>query len=297
MDKKQSKKSNDKIVPLYMNGLYGRMLRLPPPAGKTKQILVVYGLHDNLEKIMPLARDLNRYGSVTVPDLPGLGGMQSFYRIGHKPTIDNLADYVAAFIKLRFKRGKVAIIGLGFGFAITTRLLQKYPELTKRVDLLVSSVGFVHSDDFILKRHNHVALLTTASLFSQRLPAWIGRNFLLKPRVLRATNRLMSTNVSSRSTKRVVDILPPTDLRTYMAVNKTMLTMNLCAPPVTTSLYHLSTKDPHIDHRVLEQHLKVIFAKVHIFPAKKLKPTKTRQSQTTTYPPLSPRIRRLLAKA
>ena len=40
--------------------------------------------------------------------LPGLGGMDSFYSIGLKPSLDNMADYVASFIKLSYKRKKVS---------------------------------------------------------------------------------------------------------------------------------------------------------------------------------------------
>src|SRR3712207_1180020 len=91
----------DYIEPLNINRLEGRMLRLPAPDTKQaagREILFVYGHHSSLERWWGLIQALNRYGAVTMPDLPGFGGMDSFYKIGKKPTIDNLADYVAAFI-------------------------------------------------------------------------------------------------------------------------------------------------------------------------------------------------------
>ncbi len=139
-------------MPLNMNGLQGRMLRLPAPPSKKRDILFVYGQHSTLERWWGLIQELNRYGSVTVPDLPGYGGMDSLYKIGKSPTFDELADYLAAFVKLRYKRGRITIVGLSIGFAVVTRMLQRYPDLAKRVDLLVSVVGLAHHDDFVLSK-------------------------------------------------------------------------------------------------------------------------------------------------
>src|SRR3954468_11091969 len=123
MATKKSKNPADYIVPLNINGLDGRMLKLPAPATKQAQgreILFVYGHHSSLERWWGLVQVLNRYGAVTMPDMPGFGGMDSFYKIGRKPTIDNMADYLAAFIKLRYKRKKIVIVGMSFGFAVAT---------------------------------------------------------------------------------------------------------------------------------------------------------------------------------
>ena len=121
-----------------MNGLQGRMLHLPAPKGRNREILLVYGHHSSLERWWGLAQVLNRYGAVTMPDLPGFGGMDSLYKIDKKPTIDNLADYLAAFVKMRYKRRRVTIIGMSFGFVVVTRMLQRFPELVKKVDVLTS---------------------------------------------------------------------------------------------------------------------------------------------------------------
>src|ERR1039458_3592274 len=77
----------DYIVPLNINGMDGRMLRLPAPKGKPAELLFVYGHHSSLERWWGLAQVMNRYGAVTMPDLPGFGGMDSFYKIGKKPSI------------------------------------------------------------------------------------------------------------------------------------------------------------------------------------------------------------------
>src|SRR5262245_38040269 len=128
---------SDHIRPLEMNGLKGRMLFMPAPKNKKRNILLVYGHHSSIERMYGVAEDMNQYGEVIMPDLPGNGGMDSYYKIGIKPTLDTMADYLAAFIKLRYKNKRVTICGMSLGFVITTRMLQKYPDLTKKVDLLI----------------------------------------------------------------------------------------------------------------------------------------------------------------
>src|ERR1700692_4298087 len=140
------------IAPLDMNGLRGRMLHIPNARHKDTEILFIYGQHSSLERWWGLLQYLNHFGAVTAPDLPGLGGMESFYKIDKQPTIDNFADYLASFMKMRYRRKKVIIIGLSFGFVVVTRMLQRYPELIKKVVLLVSLVGFSHADDFSFSR-------------------------------------------------------------------------------------------------------------------------------------------------
>src|SRR5438876_991720 len=108
----KTSKAADFIVPLDMNGLSGRMLHMPAPKGKSGEALFVYGQHSSLERWWGLMQYMNRYAGVTAPDLPGIGGMESFYKIGKKPTVDNFADYLAAFVKLRYKNKKVIIIGM-----------------------------------------------------------------------------------------------------------------------------------------------------------------------------------------
>src|SRR5689334_19455199 len=136
MPQKSPQNPADFIVPLNINGLEGRMLHMPAAKkGRNREILLIYGHHAMLERWWGLVQNLNDYGTVTMPDLPGFGGMDSFAKIGRKPTIDAFADYMAAFIKLRYKRKRVTMVAISFGFVVATRMLQRYPELTKKVDL------------------------------------------------------------------------------------------------------------------------------------------------------------------
>src|SRR5689334_14666025 len=114
MAPKQKPLASDYIMPLNMNGLQGRMLYMPAKKKPGRDLLVIYGHHALLERWWGLVQNFNQYGSVTMPDLPGFGGMDSFYKIGQKPDLDNYADYLAAFIKLRFRNRRISIAGISF---------------------------------------------------------------------------------------------------------------------------------------------------------------------------------------
>src|SRR6478609_3672604 len=89
----------DFIQPLYINGMNGRMLHAPATKNGKREMLLIYGHHAMLERWWGLVQTLQEFGTVTMPDLPGFGGMDSFYSIGRKPTIDAYADYLASFVK------------------------------------------------------------------------------------------------------------------------------------------------------------------------------------------------------
>lgn len=278
MPTKKVKDIADQIVPLYMNGLQGRMLRMPAPKGKNREILFIYGMHASIERHAGLAQALNRYGAVTLPDLPGYGGMEPFYKIGEKPSFDNLADYLAAFVKMRYKRKKVTILAMSQGFAIATRMLQRCPELTKRVELLVSVVGFVHHEEFVFSRRNYWMFRIGASIFSNRLPALGAKHIALRPSLIRGTYNLVADrhakmrDADEAERKRRIDfeikLWQINDIRTYMDTAVSMLKLNLCDKQVDLPVYHIAVKeDRYFDNHIVEQHLGVIYSKVTIIRA------------------------------
>jgi pimeloyl-ACP methyl ester carboxylesterase len=245
---KQNTKIDKYIVPMYINGLHGRMLRMPNTK-KKREILMVYGHHASLERMFGLAEVLNKYGSLTAPDLPGFGGMESFYKIGEKPTLDNMADYLATFIKLAYKRRRVTILAMSFGFLVTTRMLQKYPDLAKKVDLLVSFVGFVHHEDFKLRRRDRLLLRYTGTIFSNRLPAFIGKTFVLRAPLITMAYKLVEDKHSKlhdadaeEKKRRIafeVYLWQCNDLRTHADTTITLFTTNLCTSQVGLPVHHI----------------------------------------------------------
>jgi pimeloyl-ACP methyl ester carboxylesterase len=267
--------ASDFIVPLCMDGLSGRMLHVPAPKGKTREILFVYGHHSSLERWWGLIQDLNQYGAVTMPDLPGFGGMESLYRRGQEPTIDNLADYLAAFIKLRYRRKKVTIAGLSFGFVVATRMLQRYPELVKKVDLLVSVVGFAHQDDFVFSPTRHKMYYAMSKFGSFKLPSLFYRHVLLSTLVIKtiyrhthnAKNKFSKTSRDER--KLLIDfevkLWHANDVRTHCFTLAQFLKLDNCHKQVDLPVWHIAVRaDNYFDNHIVEQHMRVIFKDFHM---------------------------------
>lgn len=285
------------------------MLRLPAPKNKKREILLVYGHHASIERMQGVAHEFNKYGAVTLPDLPGFGGMESFYKIGEKPTLDNLADYLAAFIRLRYKRRRLTIVAMSFGFLITTRMLQKYPDIASKVDLLVSTVGFAHKDDFILPKRIRWPLRLGASVFSRRLPSLFLKTFIIRGPVIRATYNMMADSHSKlkdgdaaeRKARIEFEVVlwKINDIRTYMDTTITMLTANTCDAQVKLPVHHVAVDvDRYFDNHRVEQHLAVIYTSVDVIPAKLAAHAPTVVATAKDAAPFVPlRLRRLLSKA
>lgn len=256
------------------------MLRVPPPPGKKREMLVIYGHHALLERWWGLVQNFTTYGGVTMPDLPGFGGMDSFYKIGKKPTIDNMADYLASFVKLRYKRRRVTIVGISFGFVVATRMLQRYPDLAKKVDLLVSAAGFAHSDDFKFTKRRMFFYRTASKLFSYRVPAWVWRHTALSPFVLRkayarthnAKHKFAEAAALPEKFEAMmnveIDLWRMNDARTHFATTNEFLHLDNCKKQILLPVWHVYTKnDQYFDVKVVEQHFRIVFSDYEAAPA------------------------------
>lgn len=265
------------ISGLHVNGMDGRILRMPSPAGRKRRIFLVYGHHSSLERLYGLAEVLNEYGSVTMPDLPGFGGMDSFYKINEKPTIDNYSDYLASLIKLYYKRQRVTIIAMSFSVPLIIRMLQKYPELVKKVDLFVSIAGFTRRDDFIFDKKTYWSLRLLARTFSYRIPALFWRHVILTKPVIKTTYKLVGNKHSKmkdavdmverdRRIDYEVGLWQMNDVRTRMSTMTMMFTLNVVDDKqIDLPVVHVTaTEDRYFDNETVKQHLHVIFKKVEM---------------------------------
>ena len=265
----------DYILPLNINGLQGRMLRLPSTGRKKREIMYIYGHHSSLERNFGVAEYLNKYGSVTVPDLPGFGGMDSFYKISKEPTLDNMADYLASFIKLRYKKQKFTLTGLSLGFMIITRMLQRYPEIAKQVDVLVSFAGFAHKNDFKYKKTTYYFFRSGTWVFSKRLPAaflkymafrkiFIKTGYAIFEPLFIDKKNTKIRNASLEEKKQRIDfeiyLWQCNDPRTYMSIGHTMFTLDLTDQHVDKEVYHVAVaSDRYFDNVRVEEHMRSIF--------------------------------------
>lgn len=238
---------------------------------------MLYGHHASIERMAGFAEVMNRYGAVTMPDLPGFGGMDSFYKIGEKPTLDTYADYLAAIVKLRYKRRRCTIVAMSFSFPLVVRMLQKYPELESKVDLLVSTVGFVHYEDFVFSRPQYWALRILGRLGSYRVPAYVLEKLFLRDWVIRSAYRLVEDKHSKlfdadeKERKRRIDfevnLWRSNDLRTRLYTISLMLKLNVCDKTLPTRVMHVAPDfDRYFDNHIVEQHMRVIFEDMEVLP-------------------------------
>lgn len=267
------------IQPLYINGLNGRLLSLPAPKSRKREILVLYGSHSSIERMYSLAQELNKYGSVTLPDWPGFGGMDSLFKIGEKPTIDAMADYLAAFVTMRYKRRRFTIVGMSYGFNVAVRMLQKYPKLAKQVDMTVSIAGFVHADDFHVPKRSLFLMKYGSRICKNWFMSQLANAIIRRPTIW-ATYTLMAKRHSKMKdaspeerNKRIdfeVTLWRINDLRTYFFTAYSMFTLDLCQNQVKdVPVYHVAIGDDQFfNNNLVEQHLHVIFNDVTIVPAK-----------------------------
>ena len=303
------KQPADYIQPLNINGLEGRMLHVPAPPKKHREILLLYGHHAKLERWWSLVENLQQYGSVTMPDLPGFGGMDSFYRVHRRPTIDAFADYLAAFIKLRYKRKRITIVAISFGFVVATRMLQRYPELTKKVDLLVSVVGFMHQDDFRFTTGKKRVYTKITRLFATRPVALLIRYGGL--------NRTVISNLYTRlpaSKKRFIEVEPSyfnammefevelwqiNDVRTHWLTTTEFLKLDNCKSQVDLPVWHVATEGDHyFDNNIVEQHMRVVFRDYHqVLASSKAHTPPIIATKAEMAVLLPPKLRQVLAKA
>ncbi len=228
-----------------MNGLSGRMLTLPKPNKRSRSVLLVYGLGSSLERVYPVAKTLNKSAAVIVPDLPGFGGMDGMHKIGMQPSLNNLADYIAALVKLQFPRQRFVIAGLDFGFAVVDRLLRNYPDIAKRVDLVISLAGTTDWRELQMPRSRVYGQRIVSTVLTRQLPSGLTQGIAVaaRPRLRRATP----------------------DLRTYLRVKHSLLHLKHNGQALKLPVYYFPGSDclPVDQTRVIE-HLKEMYRDVSV---------------------------------
>jgi pimeloyl-ACP methyl ester carboxylesterase len=305
MQNKAKSEFDKYIKPLNVNGLTGRMLSLPSRDSSRNNFLLIYDVFDSLENMNDLAILLNKFGSVSCIDLPGMGGMRAFNILREKPTLDIFADYLAAIVKLRFRRKRITIVGIGYGFVIATKMLQRNPEIIKKVNLVISLDGYARYDDFELSSLRR-KLLSTAY--------WIGsygpfsalakisffnsnarrlRYKLLKNdafyKQLTPENQIRYLNSKLLASKRI-------NLRTYFRTKFEILTLDNCHVHINTPIWHVSLSDDKKNQDVIIQHLQVIYSNYYSSNVKVDHHILIMLNSQISGRLVPPRLRRLLSK-
>jgi pimeloyl-ACP methyl ester carboxylesterase len=274
MQKQKDTDPQQFIRPLTINSLHGRVLHKPAAehAVSEREILFVYGQHSSIERWWGMIQELSLYGSVTVPDLPGYGGMDSLYTIGRKPTFEELGDYLADFIHDYYPPDtSLSVVGLSIGFAVVTRMLERHPELTNRVSLLVSVVGFAHHDDFVFSKSRQAFYVYGSRFFSIRPLDKVLQHVIFNPAILRrAYHRSfnakekfarLSGDEFNRTMAMEIELWKINDIRTWMRSNIEMFQLDNCIAKVPIPVLHLSVrKDRYFSLEQVETHYRQIFS-------------------------------------
>jgi pimeloyl-ACP methyl ester carboxylesterase len=271
---KKEQNPADFIQPLYINGLNGRMLHVPSRKRAGREMLLIYGHHALLERWWGLVENLNEFGAVTMPDLPGFGGMDSFRKIGRAPTIDEYADYLAAFVKMHYRRKRVTIVGISFGFVVVTRMLQRYPALAKKVDLVVGMVGFMHKTDFLFtpSRRRQIRI-------ASRIASWVPISWLIRYCCLNAFFIKQIYVRTGPGRRRFIDMDPiefrglmdfevtlwqKNDVSTHWRTTSEFIELDNCHMQVDLPVWHVASRGDHyFNNDIVEQHMRIVFNDYH----------------------------------
>ncbi len=269
MLEKLTKLSAPYVSSLSIDGMKGRKMIFPNRAKELdRDILFVYGIHGNMERFYGIVHFLARFGTVTMPDLPGFGGMDTFYQIGKKPTIDNYADYLATFIKEHYSDRKITIAALSYGFIVTTRMLQRHPDLQGQVELLISVVGIADGDDFGVSKTTRRKILFALWLMQHQPWRWI---------MYKATSNIWILNTFFyKDTHPKIKGMKPEDkpgfvafeahlwkineLKTYGAAMTEMFRFHHPNIKLPMHVHHIGTKQDHwLNDEQVREHLKSIY--------------------------------------
>lgn len=271
----------DYIETIEINGLRGRMIDAPgaTKAAQGRNILFVHGHHSSLERLSGVAELLHNYANVCLPDMPGFGGMDHLYQVGLRPTIDNLADYMAAFIKLHYgKTNKFVIVGFSMGFLVVTRMLQKYPDLHSQIIEVISMAGFVHSDDFTFSKKRIFYYRIATWCIERRIFSWIFREIFLRKWCLNTiytkthNAREKFKDLPKSEIKRMVDfeyiLWRINHIPTWCHTTREMFNARASeGPRIPLKLKAIMVKDDqYFNSDTTKEHMKHVYEAVDVYP-------------------------------
>lgn len=258
--------SKNKIQSLRINRLVGRVYKSENTKSK-KQILLVSGVGGSIENTEGLIKILSRIGNVVRPDMPGIGGMTSFYSIGRKPNIKAYADYLRAFTKLRYKKtNKITVVTIGEGLLFVTKLLIDYPDLQKNIKTVVSIGGIVHKNDLKVSPSKKLLIKIAPKLHNIKFLDWMAKILIINTPII--YKFVHGNNQNERNF--AVNMWRESNLRTRLFLENELTKTDLCNSPINTPLHYmfgplvLPTNKYSIKH-----HLPVVYKNFNLIKTKK----------------------------
>lgn len=267
---------------IHFSGLQGRLLHLPQPAKvkKPKTFVVFAGQHASLERMYSIAQLLNEFGEVYMPDLPGYGGMTSFYKIGKKPTYDNYADFVYTFLKTQKLNKDLWFFGNSFGSAVMTRLFQKHPESQKWTKQPIAFVGYGAGSNFAVSFWYRLWIGLMVNTVSTRLGAFLFEKLIFNRFSIhimlyffsRAKAKMQSDSDNLKKSMIMMEkyLWSVNDHRTHAACVKMMFKDDLRHYPggkIKLTLHNIATEnDQYFDNKRVKKTFEDLYEKYETSP-------------------------------
>jgi hypothetical protein len=187
-------------------------------------------------------------------------------------------------------------------------MLQRYPDLAKKVTLFISIAGFTHEDDFVFTKTRMLSYRLGAGLFSLPLAASFFRRVCLNKYILHAVYRHTHNakdkfkSVAAEEVKEIMDfevrLWHDNDVRTYMKTTSEFLRLDNTTVHIDLPVYHVAVAaDRYFDNRVVEQHMEIIFKEYHLLATLDVAnhaPSVLADAKAAA-PFVPPRLRRLLS--
>jgi hypothetical protein len=187
-------------------------------------------------------------------------------------------------------------------------MLQRYPELSGKVDILISSVGFMHKNDFHWSPGKRFLMRLGSRLFATRPVALIIRyGFLNRPVIKTLTQHLshskhrfieVSPDEFERTMDFEVELWQANDVRTHWRTTSQFFSLDNTKTPVALPVWHIVSKNDHYFNNIsVEQHMRRVFTGYQRFVSKSKAHTPHITADKKAASVMVPvELRRLLAK-
>ena len=208
-----------------------------------------------------------------MPDLPGFGGMDSFYTIGKEPSLDNYADFLYSFMKSRKLTKDVTLVSMSFGSTIVTRMLQKYPDAIDFLADNVAIVGFGKHSDFTTSPLTKRIFIGLSRMFKTRLGSAIISTLVFNPislRIMFSIFRLFNPKYKNTlgeerkaGIRMELDLWQKNDTRTKFYTYELIFRFDLTrmSNPIHMPVYNMYTQnDQYFDEKRVADTFKALYS-------------------------------------
>jgi hypothetical protein len=188
-------------------------------------------------------------------------------------------------------------------------MLQKYPEMQRKVDLLVSLVGFMHKDDFLYTPKTRRFYRRATRLFATRPMAFTIRHVALNRFVLKRfymylpNSKRRMIEVGPEEFERTMDfeveLWQKNNVRTHWLTTAEFLDLDNCHMPINLEVMHVMSKEDHyFNNEIVKQHMLIVFNGYRGYTANSKAHTPSiLADKKAAGVMLPPGLRRLLAKS